>query len=270
MIRPLALAAAAALASTSALGQGLWGQNCKHTADREASIDAAEAETIEVLARAGQLRITGTASGTEVVARGRACSNKKDLLDEIEIGARRLADRVQISADMPDIADRDSRWYNELAVLDLEIEVPAGANLIVYDSSGDTRITGVGSLEITDSSGDLDLRDIAGPVTVPKDSSGDLEIRRAGPVTINIDSSGDIYIEEVASVTIATDTSGDIDLVDVEGDVMVGSDTSGHIDVRGVGGSFVVQSDTSGGIQYRRVAGNVSVPDYVDVDPPRQ
>ena len=135
-------------------------------------------------------------------------------------------------AEMPDTSDEsDGPWNGEAAIMDLEIELPAGVTVTVYDSSGDMKVKGLASAEITDSSGSIDVSDIAGSVVIPKDSSGDIYMERVGAVTIQIDSSGDISVEDAASVTIANDTSGEIVLSDIRGDVLIGNDSSGRISI---------------------------------------
>lgn len=258
----LAAAMVAATAAPAAHAGIFWGKGCEHEAEREASLPLEGVRTVEVFALAGELRLRGREGADGIAARGHACSSRKDMLEAIGITVRRLDDRVQLLAEMPDISGGTRReWKDEFATMDLEIEVPAGVAVVLHDSSGDIEVEGVAALELSDSSGDIDLREIAGAVTVPRDSSGDIFMRDVGDVTIQVDSSGDIEIRNAASVTIANDTSGDIRLEEIAGDVLVGNDSSGVIEVRGVGGNFVVENDTSGGIRHSGVAGEVSLPD---------
>jgi hypothetical protein len=253
----IALAGLLGLALTPA-----WGYRCKAQAERSESISAEGVAAVEIFALAGELEVRGDAETGEVRAQGRACVSREDMLPAIGITVRRLADRVQVLAEMPDISgETERRWEGELAIMDLEVRLPAGVAVIVHDSSGDLSVRDVASLEVSDSSGEIDIEDVAGDVLVPRDSSGDILMRRVGAVTIEVDSSGDIRIEDAASVTIANDTSGDIALDDVAGDVLIGNDSSGRIAVRNIGGSFVVENDTSGGIRFSNVQGAVSVPE---------
>jgi hypothetical protein len=237
-----------------------WG-GCRHDTDHVSRAPMDGVTTVEVYARAGELEITGSADATELVASGRACVSDERMLPETGITLRREDDRLQVLVELPDTSDESGdRWRGEYAILNLEVEMPHGVELVVVDSSGDLRIRNVASLQLTDSSGDIDVRGVDGPVLVPSDSSGDIYFADIGDLVIQIDSSGDIEIHRAASVTIANDTSGEIEIVGVDGDVTIGNDSSGQISVENVGGSFSVQNDTSGGIRHRKVAGAVSLP----------
>jgi len=249
------------LASASAGAWG-WGEQCKFQADRNGEISVEDATIVEIFALAGDLRVTGRADAKSVTASGEACVSREDMLPAIDITVSRNGDRIMILAEMPDISgETERKWRDELAMLDLEIELPAHMAVIVHDSSGDLLVQGVASAEVSDSSGDIELREIAGAVLIPRDSSGDILMTRVGEVVIQVDSSGEIRIEQSGSVTIANDTSGDISLEDIDGDVMIGNDSSGRISVRNIQGSFLVENDTSGGIRYSNVSGSVSLPD---------
>ena len=257
------IALASALLLLPAAGHA-WG-GCKHDTSHVNRADMDGVATVEVFARAGELEITGVADATELVASGRACVSEKAMLEETGITLRREADRLQVLVELPDTTDESGeRWRGEYAILNLEVELPHGVDLVVVDSSGDLRIRNVASLQLTDSSGDIDVRGVDGPVLVPSDSSGDIYFADIGDLVIQIDSSGDIEVHRAASVTIANDTSGEIDIVGVDGDVTVGNDSSGQISVENIGGSFSVQNDTSGGIRHRKVAGTVSLPPGAD------
>lgn len=249
------------LALALASGEATAGP-CKHRADRSAELDAAGITTVEIYALAGDLKVTGRDSGSAIRASGEACVSKEGMLEELDITIRRTDDRVQILAEMPDTSDETGdRWVGQYAVLDLEVTLPAGMSVILHDSSGDLEAENLAAVEVSDSSGGIELRDIAGPVLIPRDSSGDIFMERVGDVTIQVDSSGEIEIREAGSVTIANDTSGDIWVSDVRGSVLIGNDSSGKITARDVGGDLIVENDTSGGIRYDRVAGQVSVPE---------
>jgi hypothetical protein len=236
---------------------------CKHKADREARAPGEGVEVVEIYARAGDLRVVGKSDLTEMRAEADLCTSKEAMLAESEIVIRRDGARAQIIAEMPDTSgESDGPWSGQAAIMDMDIELPAGVSVIVYDSSGDMKVKGLAAAEITDSSGGIDVSDIGGAVVIPKDSSGDIEMRRVGEVTIQIDSSGDIWIEDAASVTIANDTSGEIVLRDIGGDVLIGNDSSGRISVRGVAGNFIVENDTSGDIRHEQVEGSVSLPEH--------
>lgn len=208
---------------------------------RNATVNASGATLLKVDARAGMLRITGRADITEVRVRGTARASSKSLLEDIKLEAVRKGDEVNVRAVMPDMRDCCS-WNNE-ALLDLVIEVPAKLALDVDDTSGDMTIEGVAAkIRIEDNSGNIRVRDAGGDLWI-SDSSGGIDIRGV---------KGSVDIDE--------DSSGEIEVYDVTGSVHVGRDSSGSIDVSRVGGDFVVDHDGSGSIDYDGVKGKVDIP----------
>ena len=257
----------AALAAI-ALPAAAWDGGCDAFGDRQAQADAAGAERIEILAGAGDLQLTGR-SGTQVDATGRACARDDEELARVQLHAERDGAVVRVVADIPREID--------YAYLDLRIDVPEGVPVRITDSSGDLRVRHVAALDLRDSSGDIEIEDVPGDVSVEdssgdvdidgamgsltlEDSSGELYLTAVGDTHVVSDSSGDIRISRAGAVRIDVDSSGEIVCRDVTGSVSVGEDSSGSIEVSNVGGDFTVNSDGSGDIEYADVAGRVSVP----------
>jgi DUF4097 and DUF4098 domain-containing protein YvlB len=234
----------------AALPASAW-DGCNEQDDRSAEADTAGVERIEVRAGAGDLEVVGRPDTTRVLAEGRACARDAGDLEAIGLRAERAGTTLRVEVDLP--RDLDNVY------LDLRIEMPAGIEVDVVDSSGDLRVRGVAALRVRDSSGDIEVEDVTGAV-VARDSSGDIEIRRAGDVHVESDSSGEVRIFEAASVRVDVDSSGDIVMRDVRGDVSVGTDSSGSIQAWRVGGDFTVDSDGSGEIEHDAVAGVVRIP----------
>ena len=207
---------------------------------RNATVNAAGATTLEVDARAGQLRVTGRTDITEVRVRGTARASSRDILADIKVEAVRTGDRVTVRAILPRMDD--CCGWDSQALLDLVIETPAAL-----------------ALDIQDSSGDMTVESVSAKVRI-EDSSGNIRVRDTGDVWIS-DTSGGIDVRSVkGSVDIDEDSSGEIEVSDVTGSVRVGRDSSGSIDVSRVGGDFVVERDGSGSIGYDDVKGKVDIP----------
>ncbi len=206
----------------------------EYSAPREASIAIGDATSVRVVARAGSLSVEGRSDLTEVRATGTAYAAREDELDDIELTATRSGSTVLIEAHIPD---------RQQVKLDIVIELPASMALDIEDSSGSIEIRDVAGVEVTDGSGSIMIEGVAGDVTLT-DGSGSIEVREVG-----------------GRVVIADDGSGSIEIANVEGDVIVEEDGSGSISAANVGGDFVVQRDGSGGIQYDLISGRVSVPD---------
>jgi DUF4097 and DUF4098 domain-containing protein YvlB len=254
-------------------------EGCKFTKDHAADVKLGGAKRIVVTAGAGELTVRGEDGRAAAGAAGRACASSQELLDQIRIESRVEGDAVHVRTILPDMAD-DMFGFSRYARMDLTVLVPKAAVLSIEDSSGDLQLSNVQAATVADSSGDQDIRDVAGDLDVT-DSSGEIEIERVGGnlrlkdssgdvdvndvrgnVEVTVDSSGGLEIERVAgAVHILSDSSGDIGITEVQRDVTIDSDSSGSIQVERIGGNFTVGADGSGGITHNRVMGKVQIPD---------
>ncbi|MEO5580528.1 MAG: DUF4097 family beta strand repeat-containing protein [Gemmatimonadaceae bacterium] len=234
-----------------------------YTSPRNADVDASGARVIQIEAHAGGLRVEGRAGLSEVRIRGTARASARDMLDDIKLIAERRGNAVFIKADIPE--DRSVRnWVNgngHYRGLDLVIEVPMAISLDVGDGSGEASFVNVGALELSDGSGEIEIRGARGDVSV-NDGSGTIDIDGVqGNLKIH-DGSGEIRARNVTGdVIVDTDGSGSINVSGVGGTMRVGNDGSGNIDVDRVAGNFVVDSDGGGSIRYATVKGSVDIPD---------
>ena len=250
---------------------------CRFTANRSGHISVAGVTRVEIRAGAGDLKVTGKRGAGEVSAGGRACASTQAILDQVQLRVTRDGDVIHVDVQMPDLST--PKMSDAYAALDLTVDLPDNLPLVAFDSSGDARFERVASADITDTSGDLTIEDVAGDLKV-RDSSGDLEVERvAGNLQLE-DSSGDIEVESVhgdvivaadssgsmtlhqvgKNVHIVQDSSGDIDIVDVKGNVTIDSDSSGTVDVRQVGGNFTLANKGSGDIKTADIHGTISLP----------
>jgi len=258
----------------------LAGGECEFRADRAAGVDAKGVEKVVIKAGAGEMKVIGRTNAIRIEARGTACAGSQEQLEGTLINARREGNVVYVETTQPD--ESGIHWgKDDYAYINLGIALPASLPVEAEDSSGDAVFEDLNALQLADSSGELEIRRIAGAVEV-NDSSGDLTIKGAGSVRAN-DSSGDIVIEEVrgnvevpndssgdihithvgGSVNIESDSSGGIRVEEVKGSVRVGSDSSGDIYAGRVGGDFTVESDSSGSIEHESIGGRVKIPSDV-------
>ena len=237
-----------------ALATCVQGEDCRYEAPRRATVDAKGAERVTIHAEAGSLEVLGT-KGTEVKVDGRACASSESRLEDVRLEAERQGATVRVAARIP-----ESGAWNDSAALHLVVEVPSGLAVEVEDSSGWLKVTGVRSLRLEDGSGDIEIDDVAGDVSV-KDGSGSIDIEGVqGNVRLE-DGSGGIDLRDVTGdVEVVDDGSGGIEANAVKGSVRVRHDGSGDISVHDVGGDFVVDEDGSGGIDYEGVEGQVKIP----------
>jgi DUF4097 and DUF4098 domain-containing protein YvlB len=235
-----------------------WGDGCKFTADRAAGIDAKGVEKVVIRAGAGDMKVVGRGTAVRIEARGVTCAAKQELLDRTQLSVRREGNTVYVETGLPQDETGWSWGNNEYAYIDVGIALPANIPVDATDSSGDAEFEDLGALTVQDSSGDLEVRRIAGLADI-SDSSGDLDVTSAGGVRLR-DSSGDIELEDIrGDVDVEQDSSGDIEVANVGGSVRVRQDSSGSIRIEDVKGSVNVDSDSSGDIYAGRVTGDFIV-----------
>ncbi len=231
---------------------------CRHEAERSATVDASGARRLVIGAGSGSLKIEGKAGLTSVRIRGRACASSADLLEDIELTARRSGQDVLVEANE---RRNESGWSfrgNQYARLDVVVEVPAGMAAEIDDGSGSMDLSNLGSVTIEDGSGEIVADNLNGDVEID-DGSGEIRlVNVTGAVRID-DGSGEITLHNVGGAVDIDDSSGEIDIRTARSNVRI-SDSSGSIDVSDVGGDFVVTNDSSGEIDYENVKGRVDIP----------
>lgn len=254
MLQMLAIATIAA--SSAVTLPAAQQRECRHEAIRSVTLAATAQDRLDLIARAGSLRVIGRAGLSEVRVRGRACASSEDLLEQLQIETERSGNAVRVEA-----AEVESSGFslgNRYHYLDLEIEVPAGMAADIQDGSGEIWLEDLGSVDLTDGSGELQVRDLTGDLSI-NDGSGQVEVHGvAGDVNVE-DGSGEILVEGVGGSVTVHDGSGQIEITDVEGSVRV-TDGSGEINVNDVRGDFIVDQDGSGAVVYNDVAGRVDIP----------
>jgi DUF4097 and DUF4098 domain-containing protein YvlB len=235
-----------------------WGNECKFRADRAGGVDAKGVEKVVLRAGAGDMKVIGRSNAVRIEARGIACASKQELLDAAQIQVRREGNVVTIETSMPQDNANSMFGLGGHASIELGVALPVNIAVEAVDSSGDATFENLKSLQFQDSSGDVDVRQIAALADIG-DSSGDIEIHNAGSVRLR-DSSGDIEIEDVrGEVEIVQDSSGDIHIAKVGGLVRIRQDSSGGIRIEEVKGSVAVDQDSSGDIYAARVGGDFTV-----------
>ncbi len=232
--------------------------NCKYQKEISLKLDLTDSILLSIAAGAGDLNIRGTDGTHEAVVLATACVSKQEWLDQVQIETV-TGKEAQINVNLPDSTGGWALFGSNYAYLDLTVEVPSTLALDVRDSSGDATFTNIGSMDLQDSSGHIEISTASGPVTI-KDSSGDIEMKDIhGAVTIR-DSSGDIDVVQVdGNFTIVADSSGDIRANNINGEVLVRKDSSGDIRATEVTESFIVEVDSSGDIIARDVGGDFRV-----------
>ena len=231
-----------------------------YTAPRSATLPTSGVHRVELIGRAGSLRIDGKSSSNEVRVRGTARASSRPLLEEIKLIAEAKDGTIYVEADIPE--HNGWGWDDDShQALDLIIELPADMPLDVEDGSGELEIRNVGPLDVSDGSGEATIEHVGGQLRV-KDGSGELRITDVkGDVEV-ADGSGSLEIRDVqGGVEIDNKGSGELRITNVAKSIHVRSKGSGTVDVAHVGGDFVVDRKASGSIEYADVKGRVDVPE---------
>lgn len=234
--------------------------DCKFGKDIDMRLDVAASRSLDIIALAGQLHVTGRPGTDEVLIGGRVCASKAEWMEEARVETR-AGEKARVEVELPKMGSGFSWGSNKYVRLDLELQVPENLHLDIHDTSGSMHLAGTGSADIEDSSGSIEIDRAAGPLRV-RDSSGSIRFDRVrGDVIIESDSSGSISGRHIdGSVLVKRDSSGSIEFRDVGGDFTVERDSSGSIVANGIGGDFTVLKDGSGGIRAENVTGSVSLP----------
>jgi len=228
------------LFALATLGAADWfGSDCQEFVPRSALQPAAGVTRVVVIGRAGFLHIEGRNDVSEIRASGTACAPIEHLLVAILLKASRSGSTVTVEAMVP---NEDGGLFESGPKLDFTVTLPAGIDLYVADTAGELLISNVRNAKVSDTSGNIGIRNVAGNVTVQD---------RTGPIAI-ADVGGNVHIP--------ADSSGSIQIARVRGSVTIDDDGSGSVDISDVGGDFTLRSKGSGAVDYRRVAGHVSIP----------
>lgn len=250
-------AAVALLAPVLIGGIAAAPEECDYVADRSAVVPAADATRIRINAAAGSLRVEGRPDLAEVRVRGRACASDEELLPAIRLTAGRNGAEVQVQVELPET--NGGFFRDDYARLDLVVEVPAGMDATVEDSSGELEMRNTGAVDVRDGSGELTVEQATGQVRID-DGSGEIILFGIAGDVVVADGSGDVEADDVRGGLTIEDSSGGIDVRGVTGSVTL-TDSSGGIEIATVGGSVLVLDDGSGGIRVEDVQGDFTVED---------
>lgn len=241
-----------AVASSTALAD-----SCAFSAARNVEVDAAGLKAAVFRLGANDLKLEGVPGLKRIEVRGKACASEQAALDGLNITQARSGDRLTVAVE--DAARPSGLFGSRYAYIDLEARVPAELLADILAGSGDAEVRGVSALTFKSGSGDLEARDVAGPVSVEV-GSGDAELDTIGALTLHSAGSGDVHAKRVrGGVEVGRVGSGDLTFEEVGGDVRVERVGSGDVDLRGIGGSVTVGAIGSGDVTARGVRGDLTV-----------
>ena len=144
--------------------------------------------------------------------------------------------RMMLHLELRDDGGGEARaavWFDHSInnyMTDVAVFLPRSLDLSLVDEYGEVHVENVGSLELDDGDGDIEVVGVARDASFI-DGDGDLKVQSVGGNVDIDDGSGDIKIEDVAGVVTITDGSGDIKVIDAT-KVKVESDSSGEVTVK--------------------------------------
>lgn len=224
---------------TASLAHAAWSD---HEAVRDLVLDAGGLEALGIEAGAGSLTVTGVPGADRIVVSALIRVPDADADEAAEIIERGMVLSLEqrgSRAELKSHFEADGGWFRDSPVIDLEVRVPARLALEVEDSSGSLEIRDIdGDLALDDGSGSIELANIGGNLRV-NDGSGSLEVSGVGGDVDIVDGSGSIWLQRVTGSATIDDGSGSILVAEVSGDVAIPDAGSGSVDVRDVQGRVV-------------------------------
>ena len=144
--------------------------------------------------------------------------------------------RMMLHLELRDDGGGEARagvWFDHSInnyMTDVAVFLPRTLDLSLLDEYGEVHVENVGSLELDDGDGDVEVVGVARDASFI-DQDGDLKIQGVGGNVDIDDGSGDIKVEDVTGVVKIQDGSGDITVVNAT-KVKVESDSSGEVTVK--------------------------------------
>ena len=205
---------------------------------RDLSLDAEGVEALQIEAGAGSLDVTGVAGIGKIevaalirVPEADADEARKIIGDSLILRLDRDGGRAELKGYFEDAGG----FFGESPTVNLEVRLPEGLSLDMQDSSGSIELRNVkGDIELDDGSGSIRLTDVGGNLVV-QDDSGSIVINGAGGEVSVVDGSGSVSVVRV-------DGSGSIDVSEVAGDLSIPEAGSGSVDYSSIAGR-VEQAD---------------------------
>ncbi|MCL7713608.1 GIN domain-containing protein [Stenotrophomonas mori] len=272
-INPLVLILAAAFLPATALAE----ERCLASRPVTLDLDLGGAKAVVFEVNSHDLKLQA-APGAPGALSGRACAAREELLPQLSLSQRKVADKLVVTLERRTPGLNLSLGRDDYAYLDLSGTLPDTLLVQLKVGSGDARLSGAAAMSADVGSGDVSAQAIRGLVTAAV-SSGDLDLQDIGPLHLLSLGSGDVKAGSVRGpARVGTVGSGDLELQGVQGPVSVDSIGSGDVDVRDVRGavtlgrlgsgdltvrdadSLTVRQVGSGDIRHTGIRGAVAVP----------
>lgn len=189
---------------------------------------------------AGEARIVDGEAGTVVVQ----LQGKSSTVDRFVVEAR--GNEVVIEPER----GSGGRWTSVDVIIRCGAAPEARARLAAADFRADRSLA---AAHVETASGDVELQDVSGDVTV-KSASGDIRVGEVGGGLEVASASGDIRAESVGGLSTLKTMSGDVFIADAGGEVTAKS-VSGDISIPRFGGTWFDAKTMSGDVTIGVVPG---------------
>jgi hypothetical protein len=206
---------------------------------RDLALDAEGIGVLKIEAGAGSLEISGVPGGNRIVVSAIVqvpdadADEAKELMDDhMVLSLVRKGDEAELKS----YFESRGSLFGDSPGIRLAVQLPEGMSLDIEDSSGSIQIGNVaGDIRLDDGSGSIKMTNVGGNLTI-EDGSGSLSISDAGGDVSIVDGSGSISLRGIAGSVSIDDGSGSIDVIGVAGDVTIPEAGSGSVNVREVEG----------------------------------
>ena len=219
-LRTLGIAIAAVVVAWAAVQAADWAAS----SEGEARFTYDATATVELIAD-GPVTVRASDSGSVEVRRAWREGLLPASYDAVESG-----DRLVVRHDCP--------WFLNSCRAELDVAVPADANVVVRSSDGRIEVAGI--------AGDLAAHASSGSITIER-VGGDVVARTGSGKVVALDVAGDAELHS---------GSGSLEASDIGGSLEARA-SSGGVEVRGVGGQALAHSG-SGRVFVSAVAGNIA------------
>ena len=228
----------AALLSAQTLA---WNDDMALQDTKQLTLDAQSLTTLNVEAGSGFLNIVGSDTAAITV---KAEIYQYEAHDNYCLNLEKQGTAAKLTA------NNCNNNNDQQTRIDLTVALPKTFSLDITDGSGAILIENTAATKILDGSGEIQLRNITGGLSI-EDGSGTIEARNiSGNVNIQ-DGSGSIELVNSEKNVKISDGSGNINVENTQGDVTI-SDGSGGITVNKAA-SFTLLSDGSGSVKVNNV-----------------
>lgn len=240
-------------------------------------IPASGITVLKVSNPSGNIKISSHAQNLiviEAVKKVKARNQKEasQMAESININVKREKNELLLQTEYPKFYDKDfwKRLFSGFRTYSLsveyEIKVPQKLNLVTTSTSGDLQLYNItGEVTVSTTSGDSYLENIVGKVFL-ESTSGDMHfLKIEGPIRIDA-TSADMKLEKIKSDITIDCTSGDLTGNDIKGSLKINT-TSGDLILTNIVGDIladVVSGDITieqnqGGFELSTTSGDIQV-----------